>query len=168
MSFTVAPAHVLFKDEKLRKLHGGVVVRAGYEGRAWNEASGKFYGISLSPTQSSSPMHIGVAVSGVCTALVQEKEINDMYLGGRLGVDGDTGRLKKDASPNSVAIFLQKIGRDTAKVLLTHNTATPVDPAQVPTFGLTTGQGSAAKRLKLAQDDDGLKSIYDAIDEERS
>ena len=114
----------------------------------------KFLGISMAPTLSKqSATHIGVAVAGVCTALVKYEAGKTRYhMGTLLKVDGaDESYLKKADAANPsgvVAIYLQSNGPTTALVWVTR--VRSLAAANLPTLGLMGDDGDAPPTTSLA------------------
>lgn len=159
MSVTVAAAKVEYKNKSL-KLHAqprGVVVKCSSvsPNAKMNEADGTFFGISMAPTLSeNSEANIGVAVGGVCTALVDEASQRPTpHLGTQLYVDGTTGKLTVNPTgQRPVATYLQKNGGNTALVWLSaHRVYSAVDSTpHSSTAGFAGGDGAARRRVRAA------------------
>ena len=107
----------------------------------------------------------------MCTARIDKN--TSLHLGTKLYVKKDAGVLTKDAGGNgeTVAVFLQKIDRETAKVWVTHMYQA-AGAGNLPTYGFEDGATAAdahtAKRQKRAdENDNGLEELYARIDAAR-
>ena len=175
MSVTVVSARVKYQpDKKGRDVHAvprGLCVHAPKStanrltSHASNisDSSNTFLGISMAPTLTkSSAAHIGVAVAGVCTAVIKYPESKRRYhMGTLLKVDGtDSTYLSECPQTNpdeARAIYLQSNGPDTALVWVTRVRSVKSD--NLPTTGLvgdgddegsTTTDAPLAKRQRIS------------------
>ena len=180
MSVTVVSARVKFDQKeadddtqfpdsvKLRALPRGVAVWAAKDERSHatnNSAASnhQFLGITMAPTMSEhTGVHVGVAVGGVCPALVLMEEGKASYHTGTMLGTSSSGYLQKtDDIADCVAMYLQSSGRipgggnlATAQVWLTRITAPKA--GNLPTAGLggesvTTADAPAQPPLKRAR-----------------
>lgn len=166
MSVTVVSARVKYgKDKDGTEVHAvprGLCVFAPphnanrHTAHATNKSAGnKFLGISMAPTLSKqTATHIGVAVAGVCTAVIKYPSDGPKryHMGTLLEVDtADESYLQKcDASDPStaVAIYLQSNGPTTALVWVTR--VRTISDANLPTLGLVGGDAEPSATTSLA------------------